>query len=77
MIYFFTYVQNVITITRKGPIGSEIKGSYCSTVIRICSLIVGICNMYRVTNYTWPCVSGPCYKVTFPVYGCIDARTLD
>ena len=25
---------------------------------------------YRVTSYTWPCVSGTLYKVSCPVYAC-------
>ena len=26
--------------------------------------------LYRVTSYTWPCISGTLYKVTCPVYAC-------
>ena len=30
---------------------------------------------YRVTSYTWPCVSGTLYKVTCSVYACTVAYT--
>ena len=31
--------------------------------------------VYRVTSYIWPCVSGTVYKVTFPVFGCTVVYT--
>ena len=53
------------------PIAACITGSHASSMpLSQGRVYKNIAFYYRVTSYTWPCVSGSLLKVTCPVYPC-------